>query len=116
MPFVRPYVRSDGTPVRGHTRWAPGARRELTIFAFAALVVLGYGNSADAGDASGARPQPQASYPVRYNRAGTGEQGRAVPSPTVSYPIRFDTHAPRKAVPTPTVSYPIDFSRLGSGR
>ncbi|WP_123982911.1 hypothetical protein [Streptomyces sp. Ag109_O5-1] len=116
MPFVRPYVRSDGTPVRGHTRWAPGARRELTIFAFVGLAVLGYGNSADAGDGSGTRPQPRVSYPNRYDRAGTGEQGRAVPSPTVSYPIRFDTPTTRPAVPTPTVSYPIDFSRLGSGR
>lgn len=96
MPFVRPYVRSDGTPVRGHTRLAPGARRELTIFAFAALVVLGYGHSTDAGTTSGTRPRPQVSYPVRYDRAVTGEQGRALPSPTVSYPI--------------------DFSRLGSGR
>lgn len=116
MPFVRPYVRSDGTPVRGHTRWAPGARRELTIFAFAALVVLGYGNSADAGDASGTRPQPQASYPVRYDRVGTGGEGRAVPSPTVSYPVRFDTPTIHRVVPTPTVSYPIDFSRLRGGR
>ncbi|MEU2771440.1 hypothetical protein ABZ646_00595 [Streptomyces sp. NPDC007162] len=102
--------------MRGHTRWAPGARRELTIFAFAALVVLGYGNSADAGDASGTRPQPQVSYPIRYDRAATGEQGRAVPSPTVSYPIRFHTSTTRRAGPTPTVSYPIDFSHLGSGR
>ncbi|WP_329550428.1 hypothetical protein [Streptomyces sp. NBC_00696] len=114
MPFVRPYMRSDGTPVRGHTRWAPGARRELTIFTFAALVVLGYGGNADAGETSGTRPRPQVSYPVRYD--GAGEQGRAVPSPTVSYPIRFDTPTTRRVVPAPTMSYPVDFSRMGSGR
>ena len=116
MPFVRPYMRSDGTPVRGHTRWAPGARRELTIFAFAALVVLGYGGSADAGDTSVTRPRPQVSYPVRYDGGGAGEQGRALPSPTVSYPIRFNTPTTHQVVPTPTVSYPVDFSRTGSGR
>jgi hypothetical protein len=44
MPLVRPYVRSDGTPVRGHFRWAPGARREMTIFAVFGLAVLGFGH------------------------------------------------------------------------
>lgn len=28
MPWVRPYVRSDGTPVRGHSRWAAGGGGE----------------------------------------------------------------------------------------
>ncbi len=71
MPFVRPYVRSDGTAVRGHTRWAPGARRELTVFAFVGSAVLGYGNSADAGDTSGTRPRT-VSYPIDFSRLGTG--------------------------------------------
>ncbi|MBD9724189.1 hypothetical protein [Streptomyces caniscabiei] len=51
MPIARPYVRSDGTPVRGHSRWAPGARREVTLFAaFGAL--------------RRSAPTPSVSYPI----------------------------------------------------
>ncbi len=41
MPWVRSYVRSDGRRVRGHSWWAPGARRELMILAEAALAAVG---------------------------------------------------------------------------
>ena len=117
MPLVRPYVRSDGTPVRGHYRWAPGARREMTVFAVFGLVVLGFSH-AGGQDESGAGPQPRptVSYPIRFDQTTHKTPGDAVPRPTVSYPIKFDTPKPRKAAPTPTVSYPIDLSALGGGR
>lgn len=116
MPFVRPYVRSDGTPVRGHSRWAPGARREMTIVAVFGLAVLGIGNAQTANGTSSTQRHPSVTYPVRFDRSTGGVPRVAVPHPSVSYPIRFDTHATQRAVPTPDVSYPIDISALGSGR
>ncbi|MFG3215790.1 hypothetical protein [Streptomyces tendae] len=116
MPFVRPYVRSDGTPVRGHFRWAPGARREMTIFAAVGLAVLGFGNTEGAGAAGSVRHTPSVTYPIRFDHAINDAPRAAVPHPTVSYPIKFDTPTPRRATPAPSVSYPIDFSALGSGR
>lgn len=89
MPWVRDYVRSDGTPVRGHARWAPGARREVTIFAgFAlAVVALGSGNAtAGSGDTT-PRPQSAVQYPVRFDDAPRPRIQQ--PRPTVSYPVRF---------------------------
>ncbi|MGX1364699.1 hypothetical protein RKD19_000058 [Streptomyces canus] len=116
MPFVRPYVRSDGTPVRGYFRWAPGARREMTIFAVFGLVVLGFGNTSSADATNRGSPTPSVSYPIRFDH-GTDNARRAVlPHPTVRYPITFGTPAPRKAAPAPSVSYPIDPSALGGGR
>lgn len=114
MPFVRPYVRSDGTPVRGHFRWAPGARREMTIFAVFGLAVLGFGHTPDATDSGSPTPTP--SYPIRFGPTTRADRRPVLPHPTVSYPIRFDTPAPRKAAPAPSVSYPIDLSALGGGR
>lgn len=95
MPWIRDYVRSDGTPVRGHSRWPAGARREMTIFAgFAlAVVALGNGNGNGNGNVS----------------AGSGD---AAPRPqsTVQYPIRFDNTPPARIVqPRPAVSYPVRF-------
>lgn len=116
MPFVRPYVRSDGTPVRGHSRWAPGARREMTIFAVFGLAVLGLGNTSTANGTDSGSPTPSATYPVRFDDVTPDASRAAVPRPTVSYPIKFDTPEPQKAVPTPRVSYPIDLSALGGGR
>lgn len=88
MPWVRPYVRSDGTAVRGYSRWAPGARREMTIFAVVALAVVGLGNG-NASVSSGAeqRPRPAVSYPIRFDDVPAVKVHR--PQPTVSYPIRF---------------------------
>lgn len=91
MPWVRPYVRSDGTPVRGHSRWAPGARREAMILSVVALAVVGLGNS---------------------NVSAAKGEGTPRPQPTVSYPIRFDNIPPvRVPKPHPTVSYPIRWER-----
>lgn len=122
MPIVRPYVRSDGRPVRGHLRWAPGARRELTVFASIAVAVVGFGHSN--GTAGGTTSPawkpgegPAATSPLRFDQSsGRAAPGRSVPRPTVSYPIEFPTPTSRPAPPTPTVSYPIDFSTLGGGR
>lgn len=95
MVQVRGYERADGTKVRAHSRWYPGARRELTILAVVALAVVGFGDSG--GSAGG---------------AGTGA-GERLPRPqqTGVYPVHFpgwEKPAPR---PTPTVSYPIPWDR-----
>ncbi|MFI2380158.1 hypothetical protein ACH5AO_34700 [Streptomyces sp. NPDC018964] len=122
MPFVRPYVRSDGTPVRGHSRWAPGARRELTVFVLIAVAVVGFGNSnGGAGETAGSRSKPgersAVTYPVRFDQGTSqGAPRVSVPRPTVSYPVKFDVSARKPAPPTPAVSYPIGFSALGGGR
>jgi hypothetical protein len=122
MPFVRPYVRSDGTPVRGHFRWAPGARRELTIFVLVAVAVVGLGNSnVGTGETTGPRSKPgdgrAVTYPLRFDQGGgQAAPRRSVPRPTVSYPIKFATPRRKPARPTPTVSYPIDFSTLDGKR
>jgi hypothetical protein len=96
MPWIGPYVRSDGTPVRGHSRWPAGARRELTIFAgFAlAVVALGNGNASAGSGAAAPRPQSTVQYPIRFDDA---PPPRIVqPRPTVSYPVRFpDTEGSR---------------------
>ncbi|MFD5589644.1 hypothetical protein ACFWII_38375 [Streptomyces sp. NPDC127063] len=112
-------MRSDGTPVRGYSRWAQGARREMTLLAVVAVAVIGMGGgTTSAGSAEGGtpRPQPAVKYPVRFEDATEGRAGRARPQPTVSYPIKFDTPVRKPVVPRPTVSYPIDFSTMGSGR
>jgi hypothetical protein len=89
MPWVRDYVRSDGTRVRGHSRWAPGARREVTIFAGFALAVVALGNgNASAGSGSEVpRPQSTVQYPIRFDNAPPPQIQQ--PRPTVSYPVRF---------------------------
>lgn len=89
MPWIRDYVRSDGTPVRGHSRWAPGARREMTIFAGFALAVVALGNGNAAAGSGGTAPRPQSTvqYPIRFDDAPPARIQQ--PRPTVSYPIRF---------------------------
>jgi hypothetical protein len=96
MPLVRPYVRSDGTPVRGHSRWAPGARREMTIFAAFALAAIGFGTTSTEHGPDTGTPRPAVTYPIRFDHA--------------------DSDTARTAAPQPTVSYPIDLSALGAGR
>jgi hypothetical protein len=90
---VGEYERADGTKVRAHSRWHPGARRELTIFAVVALAVVGFGSSGG-GTAGGAgagerllRPQQSGVYPVHFPG---WEKSAPRPTPTVSYPIRWD--------------------------
>lgn len=122
MPLVSSYVRSDGTPVRAHSRWAPGARREVMILVWVAVVVVGLGHgNGEAGGDPGPRTEPMqgpaAVHPVPFDQsAGRSAARMAEPRPTVSYPVEFDVPEPRPAPPGPTVSYPIDLSALGGGR
>jgi hypothetical protein len=89
MPWVRSYVRSDGTQVRGHSRWAPGARREVMIFSVVALAVVGLGNgNVSAGGEGTPRPQSTVRYPIRFDNAPARPAPK--PRPTVSYPIRWE--------------------------
>lgn len=111
MPWVRPYIRSDGTPVRGHSRWAPGAKRETMIFGVVALVVVGLSQRNGSAEGEGIQqPQSTVRYPIRFDN---GPATRAPqPHPTVSYPIQFDSGpAARAPQPRPTVSYPIRWER-----
>lgn len=87
MPWIRPYVRADGTQVKGHSRWAAGARREMAIVAVVGVVVLAGGNTAPS-KGPGGKPYPRPTsgvYPVRF----PGWEKKPLPQPTVSYPIRF---------------------------
>ncbi|MEU9773507.1 hypothetical protein [Streptomyces sp. NPDC047968] len=93
MPWINDYVRSDGTPVKGHVRLPAGARRETTLlgpFVIGAFI-LGNGTTT-AGSGAGAaqelpRPQPSMVYPIKWL---TWENQQApLPQPTVSYPIVF---------------------------
>lgn len=95
MPLVRvgKFVTRDGTVVRAHMRWPPGARRQLVTFVALFTIAVGVGAS-NGGGASrqpgdgGQRPRPQQTgvYPVHFPGWETPKR----PSPTVSYPIRFD--------------------------
>ncbi len=89
MPWVRSYVRSDGTPVRGHARWAPGARREMMVFGAVALVVVALGGGNVSASGKGVpRPQSAVQYPIRFDDVPPARVQK--PQPTVSYPIRWE--------------------------
>ena len=116
MPWIRSYVRSDGTPVRAHHRSAAGSGTGVLVFGVILLAAAGYhGHSpADAGR-TGPVPARTVHYPVTFPPM-RGQVRAAVPQPSVSYPIRF-SETPRTAPrPRSTVSYPIRFSSSGSGR
>ncbi|MFK0197776.1 hypothetical protein [Streptomyces lavendulae] len=98
MPWINGYVRSDGTPVKGHVRLPAGARRETTLLGLFVTggLILGNGTTT-AGAGTGTelpRPQPTVVYPIKW-------------------PAREKQTQPR---PTPTVSYPIVFPGTGNGR
>lgn len=91
MPLVRPHMRA-GRPVKGYSRWAPGARHEMAIFVVVGIVAVGMGNGGvgsggDGGTDRSPRPERTAEYPVKF--PDSGEKGRPEPKPSVSYPIRF---------------------------
>ncbi|MFI8275156.1 hypothetical protein ACIGBH_09625 [Streptomyces sp. NPDC085929] len=100
MPWIKDYVRSDGTPVSGHVRLPAGARRETALLGMFVAGVLILGNGA--------------------TTAGAGtEPGQELPQPqsTVVYPIKWPAGESQQApLPQPTVSYPIVFPSAGSGR
>lgn len=115
MPWVREYVRRNGTRVKAHSRWAAGGRREMSVVVTVGLVVIVLGNpssSADGGQGKSPRPGPSAEYPVKFSETGKAP-ARPGPQPTVSYPIRFPEtgKAPSRPVPRSTVSYPIPWDR-----
>uniref|UniRef100_A0A8D4BEH7 Uncharacterized protein n=1 Tax=Streptomyces pratensis (strain ATCC 33331 / IAF-45CD) TaxID=591167 RepID=A0A8D4BEH7_STRFA len=114
MPWVRLYVRRDGTKVQGHSRWAAGGRREMSTVVMVGLAVVVLGNPANSDSGSGAtpRPAPTAVYPVTFPKTErTSSTPR--PQPTVSYPIRFPQASKAAARPRPrsTVTYPIPWDR-----
>jgi hypothetical protein len=95
MVAVSEYERADGTKVRAHTRWAPGARGEMFKVALFALAVVAIGGGAStaattSGSGSGQLPKPKttAVYPVKF--PGWDNQPKPRPTPTVSYPIPWD--------------------------
>jgi hypothetical protein len=97
MVAVGEYERADGTKVKAHTRWAPGARNEMFKAAvFVVAVIAIGGGAADVGtagtastDGSGKSPKPvsTAVYPVHFPGR---EKPQPFPTPTVSYPIPWD--------------------------
>ncbi|MFF1690729.1 hypothetical protein [Streptomyces sp. NPDC058254] len=89
MVHVREYVRADGTKVRAHSRWAAGARREMSVLAVIALVVVGFAGTTGSGSADGSGKQAPRStvYPVKF---ADWDKPRPRPTPTVSYPIPWD--------------------------
>ncbi|MFD3476742.1 hypothetical protein [Streptomyces sp. NPDC058695] len=92
MVHVREYFRADGTRVRAHSRWAAGGRREMSVLAVIALVVVGFAGTSGAGSADGSgmkvpRPGATAVYPVKFP---DWDRPRPRPTPTVSYPIPWD--------------------------
>ncbi|MET7930193.1 hypothetical protein ABZT43_41040 [Streptomyces sp. NPDC005349] len=91
MVHVREYVRANGTKVREHSRWAAGARREMSVLATIALVVVGFAGTTGSGSADGSgkqAPEPRSTvYPVKF---ADWDNPRPRPAPTLSYPIPWD--------------------------
>lgn len=113
VPWVREYVRRDGTRVRGYSRWAAGGRRELPIVVIVGLAVVVLGNPSNSAGDPGRKPDPSTSvYPVKFPGVQKST-ARPRPQPTVSYPIRFPKvrKAPARPGPRSTVRYPIPWDR-----
>ncbi|MFE2992627.1 hypothetical protein [Streptomyces sp. NPDC059262] len=90
MVNVKEYIRADGTRGRVHSRWAAGARREMSVLATVALVVVGFAHATGSGGADGSgekAPRPSAVYPVKFL---DWDRPRPRLTPTVSYPIPWD--------------------------
>lgn len=102
MPWVRPYVRRDGTRVKGYSRWAAGGRREMSVVVMVGLAVVVLGNPSTSADSLDKAPRPgsKAVYPVEFPRTQKSTT-RPRPRPTVSYPIRFPGTRKAPARPTP---------------
>ncbi|MFE9539746.1 hypothetical protein [Streptomyces sp. NPDC006691] len=90
MPWVEEHERG-GTKVRRYFRWAPGARRDLSILVVLGIAVAGYGGTTGTAGNNGPgqppRPTPTVTYPVHF--VGWDDP-KPAPRPTVSGPIRFD--------------------------
>ncbi|NMI63174.1 hypothetical protein [Streptomyces sp. RLA2-12] len=95
MVAVGEYERADGTKVKAHTRWAPGARNEMFKAVLFVLAVFAIGGGATtaattSGSSSSEIPKPKSTvvYPIRFQEQDTKPASR--PTPTVSYPIPWD--------------------------
>lgn len=88
MPWVEEHERG-GTKVRRYFRWAPGARRDLSVLVLLGIAVAGYGGTSGASGRGDSQPAPRSrdTYPVRFEGP---EDPKPAPRPTVSYPIRFE--------------------------
>jgi hypothetical protein len=88
MPWVEEHERAR-TKVRRYFRWAPGARRDLSILVLLGIAVAGYGGTSGASSSEGSAPRPtsNATYPVHFPG---WEDPKPAPRQTVSYPIRFE--------------------------
>jgi hypothetical protein len=90
MPWVEEHERG-GTKVRRYFRWAPGARRDLSVLVLLGIAAAGYGGTSGTASGGSAGPVPRpastATYPVHFEGWGNP---KPAPQPTVSYPIRFD--------------------------
>jgi hypothetical protein len=67
VPRIAQYTKKDGTEVRAHDRWAPGARTQLASLIVVGMVVVGAGNGQ-----------------VKIEKVGSGESG--ADRPRVSAP------------------------------
>ncbi|MFB7148799.1 MULTISPECIES: hypothetical protein [Streptomyces] len=100
MPWINDYVRSDGTPVKGHSRLPAGARRETALLGLIVAGVIVFGNGTTTAGAG----------------AGSGQE-LPRPESTVVYPIKWPAWENHQApLPQPTVSYPIVFPSTGGNR
>ncbi|MFD7015767.1 hypothetical protein [Streptomyces sp. NPDC059928] len=96
---VRPYVKADGTEVRGHIRRLPdlaGPTGGGLLLAVAVVLIVGFGGHAkpDAVPGSGAfpgagssyKPESATVYPIKWP-AGDKQQDAQKPRPGATYPI-----------------------------
>ena len=83
------------------SRWAPGARREVTLFVAIGFAVLVIGNASTATEGDGKSPDSSVTYPIRFENSTSGAPQTAAPRPTVSYPVKLDMPALRRSAPTP---------------
>jgi hypothetical protein len=69
VPWIDPYVKRDGTQVRGYHRSAPGGRGAVAVLALLVVAGIGSGNvTVDKGD--GKAPVPKAVvYSVEHQPA-----------------------------------------------
>lgn len=89
MPWVEEHERG-GRKVRRYFRWAPGARRDISVLVLLGIAIAGYsGAPGTAGGSTGQVPRTKSTvhYPVRFPG---WDNPTPRPRPTVSYPIRFD--------------------------
>ncbi|MEV8312312.1 hypothetical protein AB0P36_34735 [Streptomyces flavidovirens] len=91
MPWVEEHERG-GTRVRRYFRWAPGARRDMSILVLLGLAIVGYSGTSATSTGGGTGKLPRlgstAVYPVKF--PGWDKKPAPRPKPTVSYPIQWE--------------------------